>query len=717
MIEASLSSYWKNQASFFKQGGLFFADKRKDADSIFASTVTFVPSVSSADSSEGGGAGGGGGGGGGGGAGAAKVVFGEPLGDTVPPFLAHTIAYLEEHALRAEGLLRISGSTSAVQQFRSQVNAGQLPQFHPLSDHHNAAGLLKLFLRELPDPLCTYAKYDDWVRATEVSDELERIVAMRSVWQSLPRANRDIMQVLFRFCSRLMEHAADNKMSASNIAIVIGPPILRCRADGDGPGLASDMNAVNKLANDLCIHADAVFGAGGAGGGGGAAAKTDIDSAVRDLDNIDDLLSEADGPMGYSTTAPRTTYGKLPSSDSPRLGRELYGQLPKNSAIAAGRGANTGARGSAFTGAASKNPFRPAAAAEPAAAPAPAAAGAPTPAWMPKSLKSLLQACGIVAMALQRAPAAFSAAARDEALRVARDIGKHTAALGDGVEGADAVVRESSALVTALSSGEPSAAMLQDCKMQSRRVTCAVHDLLCGWENAVQRTIATRATEATHATASDISALLRSAIAKQDAPEQREGARRNCAQLEALMVARSLQVSDADVLADVATQCRTARQAMNEFLDDLGVVATATVVDSTIVEGLKLKAKTIITALKLLSQHMLSATSEPLLADDEGSLVAGLGAACEAAVTSLPMRDEQLRVLQAQACEEPLMAFAKQASDGSLAQPAVVANFNKLVGALSGGAQSPIAELGGEAVGWFALRNAQLAVGGAQLPQ
>jgi hypothetical protein len=188
-------------------------------------------------------------------------------------------------------------------------------------------------------------------------------------------------------------------------------------------------------------------------------------------------------------------------------------------------------------------------------------------------------------MALQRAPPSFSAAVRDEALRVARDIGKHTAALGDGVDGADAVVRESAALVTALSSGEPNAIMLQDGRMQSRRVTCAVHDLLCSWENAVQRTIATRATEATHATASDISGLLRSAIAKQDAPEQRESARRNVAQLEALMVARSLQVSDADVLADVATQCQTVRQAMDEFLADLARVRAPTAVESSVVEG------------------------------------------------------------------------------------------------------------------------------------
>ena len=66
----------------------------------------------------------------------------------MPPFIAATIAYLEEHALHAEGLLRISGSTSIVQQFKAQVNSGQLPQFHPLSDHHNAAGLLKQWLTD-----------------------------------------------------------------------------------------------------------------------------------------------------------------------------------------------------------------------------------------------------------------------------------------------------------------------------------------------------------------------------------------------------------------------------------------------------------------------------------------------------------------------------------------------------------------------------------------
>jgi hypothetical protein len=727
LLEASLSTYWKNQASFFKQGALFFADKRKDADSIFASTVSFEPSApapsvdadapSGATTKAAAAA-----------AAAAAVapVFGEPLGDTVPSFFPATIAYLEEHALHSEGLLRISGSSSIVQQFKAQVNAGQMPQFHPMSDHHNASGLLKMYLREMSEPLCTYALYDDWVKATEIANEAERLAALRSVWQSLPRANRDMMQMLLTFCSRLAERASDNKMSPSNIAIVIGPPIMRCKADGDGPGLASDMNAVNRLATDLVVHASVVFGTA-------SRPRPSIASAVAELDNIDDLLAEADaaagldpasvaanlsraalddgGPTQYSgLPMPAAPGARAPAAPAtPDIGaRDTYGQLPKT-----GSGVRSSRPASGFSAPVNKNPF-----ARPATSTGETpGAGAPlSPSTTgPKSFKSLMQASGIVAMVLERSPASFPQSTRDEALKVARDVAKHVNALGADAPGADSVLAEGNATVQLLSSG----GSLDDARAHARRLTCAVHDLICSKENAVHQAIAQRATEVTHATAGDISALLRNAIAKQDAPEQRESAKRNCALLEALMVARSLQVDDPSVLADVTVQSSTVRRVLNEFLGDIALVSTAGAVDSATVEGLKVKAKAIITALKQLSQDVLGATSKELLAgagEEDDALAEALGAACEAAAAALPARDEQLRVLAATQVAEPLLALAKQAHEQTLSSSSVVAALSKLTMALGLPQQgAAIGELGGDAVGWFSLRNAQLAVAAAQL--
>lgn len=58
--------------------------------------------------------------------------------------------------LEEEGLYRIPGSTSKVNQLKAQFNARQPVDFEEAAaDVHSVAGLLKLYFRELPEPLLT----------------------------------------------------------------------------------------------------------------------------------------------------------------------------------------------------------------------------------------------------------------------------------------------------------------------------------------------------------------------------------------------------------------------------------------------------------------------------------------------------------------------------------------------------------------------------------
>ena len=55
-------------------------------------------------------------------------------------------------------------------------------------DVHSVSSLLKMYFRELPNPLCTYHLYDKFVFAAK-SPENERLVLMRDVVQQLPPPN------------------------------------------------------------------------------------------------------------------------------------------------------------------------------------------------------------------------------------------------------------------------------------------------------------------------------------------------------------------------------------------------------------------------------------------------------------------------------------------------------------------------------------------------
>ena len=53
-------------------------------------------------------------------------------------------------------------------------------------DVHSVSSLLKLYFRELPDPLCTYKLYDQFLEAARVPEDL-RLSAMRQVVKALPK--------------------------------------------------------------------------------------------------------------------------------------------------------------------------------------------------------------------------------------------------------------------------------------------------------------------------------------------------------------------------------------------------------------------------------------------------------------------------------------------------------------------------------------------------
>lgn len=66
-------------------------------------------------------------------------------------------------------------------------------------DVHNATGLLKLFLRELPEPVIPHDMYDAFISSHVIPGYDERLYAIRELVWKLPQPN-------FRLLRRFMEH-------------------------------------------------------------------------------------------------------------------------------------------------------------------------------------------------------------------------------------------------------------------------------------------------------------------------------------------------------------------------------------------------------------------------------------------------------------------------------------------------------------------------------
>jgi hypothetical protein len=91
---------------------------------------------------------------------------------------------------------------------------------------HDATGLLKLFLRELPDPLLTSQFYHPFVRAYKLPGAQQRAEAILLLCLSLPVAHLHTLRFLLHLLYDVV-HSKDSLMSASNLAAIFTPNILR----------------------------------------------------------------------------------------------------------------------------------------------------------------------------------------------------------------------------------------------------------------------------------------------------------------------------------------------------------------------------------------------------------------------------------------------------------------------------------------------------------
>lgn len=143
---------------------------------------------------------------------------------TIPPVVKQCIEYLDQpDALETEGIFRRSANANKVRLLKEIANSGNIIQFE---DPHEAAVLLKKFLRELKEPLLTYELYDEIMQFQSWSkDEQLRNVSIL-VMEKLPEDNYKILKYIISFLSRVMERSDLNKMNAQNLAVVFGPNLV-----------------------------------------------------------------------------------------------------------------------------------------------------------------------------------------------------------------------------------------------------------------------------------------------------------------------------------------------------------------------------------------------------------------------------------------------------------------------------------------------------------
>ncbi|XP_017266489.1 rho GTPase-activating protein 12 isoform X2 [Kryptolebias marmoratus] len=179
---------------------------------------------------------------------------------TVPIFVKMCIEHVESNGLSIDGLYRVSGNLAIIQKLRFAVNHDEKVNLADgkWEDIHVTTGALKMFFRELPEPLFTYDKFNDFVSAIKILDYRQRVLAVKELVKQLPRPNHDTMQALFKHLRKVIEHGEENRMNTQSVAIVFGPTLLR--PETETFNMAFNMVYQNQIVELILLEYENIFG-------------------------------------------------------------------------------------------------------------------------------------------------------------------------------------------------------------------------------------------------------------------------------------------------------------------------------------------------------------------------------------------------------------------------------------------------------------------------
>lgn len=140
------------------------------------------------------------------------------------PFLADGMLALD--GTKSEGIFRVPGDGDAVSELKLRIDRGYYT-LDDVDDPNILASLMKLWLRELCDPLVPEEMYNDCITNSKDPEACVQMV------YRLPTINRRVVLFVISFLQLFLkdEIQAVTKMTSANLALVMAPNLLRCNSD------------------------------------------------------------------------------------------------------------------------------------------------------------------------------------------------------------------------------------------------------------------------------------------------------------------------------------------------------------------------------------------------------------------------------------------------------------------------------------------------------
>jgi len=178
----------------------------------------------------------------------------------IPRIVVECCDYIRKQGLDESGIFRLSGRASRINELRMQYNMAQVFDINAEKEVHAVTGLLKRYLRELPEPLLTQEKFETVLAASTVysQNQEEGLVVLQQLVRDIPIANSHLLKYLCVFLAEVAAKSDINKMTEKNLAVVFAPSLMQPPEDSTGGVLlssAADIEFVTKMLIENYVHA------------------------------------------------------------------------------------------------------------------------------------------------------------------------------------------------------------------------------------------------------------------------------------------------------------------------------------------------------------------------------------------------------------------------------------------------------------------------------
>ncbi|KAH9987508.1 GTPase activating protein [Russula vinacea] len=201
-----------------------------------------------------------------------KPTFGVDLADQmirdgveVPPIMVKCCETIEKYGITTVGVYRIGGTMSKVTRLKEKLDKDlettNLDADEWSSDISNVTSVLKLWLRELPEPLLTMQLHQGFLDAAKIENDRLRHIRLHERVNDLPDANYATLKYFMGHLHKIVQYEAQNSMSIGNLAIVFGPTLFPATAPHGVNGQDGLVGATiqNKAIETILEHYTDIF--------------------------------------------------------------------------------------------------------------------------------------------------------------------------------------------------------------------------------------------------------------------------------------------------------------------------------------------------------------------------------------------------------------------------------------------------------------------------